>query len=157
MMDLEIINKDSSLPEKYLHEVKKLIEFGGNFIQHKDDTQISITFCSDNEIHEINKLYRQKDNVTDVISFAIEDGEELEILNTFEKEGIPRDLGDLFIAPHFVFKRARELGHSEERELGYTVVHGLLHLSGYDHMTPSDEEKMISLQEKILKGCGLEK
>ncbi|BDR56510.1 rRNA maturation RNase YbeY [Xylocopilactobacillus apis] len=156
-MDLEINNKENSLPDKYLKEVKDLIELGGEKLKHLDDTQISINFVSDEEIHSINKEYRNKDLVTDVISFAIEDDEDPNVLEAFKNEGIPRDLGDLFIAPNFVFKRAEEMGHSKERELGYTVIHGLLHLSGYDHITPEDEAEMITLQEEILETYGLKR
>ncbi|BDR58630.1 rRNA maturation RNase YbeY [Xylocopilactobacillus apicola] len=156
-MELEIKIKDASLPEQYLKEVKDLIELGGKRLNHRDDTEVSITFVSDDEIHQINKNYRNKDRVTDVISFAIEDGEDTKILSMLADQGIPRDLGDLFIAPNFVFKRARDLGHSVERELGYTVIHGLLHLSGYDHTTSEQEDEMINLQEEILKSYGLQK
>lgn len=154
-MDLEINNEEKLLPEKFLPEVKDLIELGGKKIGHSNDTEISINFISDNKIHEINKKYRNKDRVTDVISFAIEDGENPMLLDIFKKEGIPRDIGDLFIAPHFVFQRAIELNHSQERELGYTVVHGLLHLSGYDHIKKADASKMMAIQEEILESYGL--
>ncbi len=154
-MDLEINNEEKLLPEKFLPEVKDLIELGGKKIGHNNDTEISINFISDNKIHEINKKYRNKDRVTDVISFAIEDGEDPTLLDIFKKEGIPRDIGDLFIAPHFVFQRAIELNHSQERELGYTVVHGLLHLSGYDHIKKTDASKMMAIQEEILESYGL--
>ena len=76
-------------------------------------------------------------------------------MEIFKKEGIPRDIGDLFIAPHFVFQRAIELNHSQERELGYTVVHGLLHLSGYDHIKKADASRMMAIQEEILESYGL--
>lgn len=154
-MDLEINNEEKLLPEKFLPEVKDLIELGGKKIGHSNDTEISINFISDNKIHEINKKYRNKDRITDVISFAIEDGENPMLLDIFKKEGIPRDIGDLFIAPHFVFQRAIELNHSQERELGYTVVHGLLHLSGYDHIKKADASKMMAIQEEILESYGL--
>lgn len=154
-MDLEINNEENLLPEKFLPEVKDLIELGAKKIGHNNDTEISINFVSDNKIHEINKKYRNKDRVTDVISFAIEDGEDPALLEIFKKEGIPRDIGDLFIAPHFVFQRAIELNHSQERELGYTVVHGLLHLSGYDHIKKADASRMMAIQEEILESYGL--
>lgn len=156
-MDLEINNEDQILSQDYLKEVEDLIELGGKRLELTNDTEISITFVSDEKIHEINKKYRQKDRVTDVISFAIEDGEDLKLLAQFHEQGIPRDLGDLFIAPNFVFERAKALVHTNERELGYTVIHGLLHLSGFDHVTPEGEEEMITIQEEILTSYGLKK
>ena len=70
---------------------------------------------------------------------------------------IPKDLGDLFISIDKVKEQALFLGHSEDRELGFLVVHGFLHLNGYDHEEPADEEKMFSLQEKILDAYGLKR
>lgn len=156
-MELEIIDEEQLLPEKFLPEVRNLVELGGKKIGHAPNTEISINFVSDATIRQINQKYRHKDRVTDVISFAIEDGEDPGLLQYFKNQGIPRDLGDLFIAPNYVFKQAQELDHSQERELGYTVVHGLLHLSGYDHIEETEAAKMMALQEEILKSYGLAK
>jgi len=67
------------------------------------------------------------------------------------------DLGDLFISVEIVDEHAKEYEHSFDRELGYTIVHGILHLNGYDHIKKEDEKVMIGLQEKILSAYGLEK
>ena len=86
-----------------------------------------------------------------MISFAIEDGEDdLPLM-----PGMAKNIGDLFIDPLTVRRHAKEYGHSFERELGYTVVHGFLHLNGYDHIKPEDEAVMIPLQKKILTAYGL--
>jgi metalloprotein, YbeY/UPF0054 family len=66
-------------------------------------------------------------------------------------------LGDLFISVEIVDEHAKEYEHSFDRELGYTIVHGILHLNGYDHIKKEDEKVMIGLQEKILSAYGLEK
>ncbi len=128
--------------------VPKLVDFAAKQIGSAPDTEMSITIVSDEEIRRINREYRNTDRVTDVISFAIEDGEQ-EDLSGFE--GIPENIGDLFIAPGKVRAQSVDYGHSFQRELGYTVVHGFLHLNGYDHIKPEDEAVMIPLQEK--KSC----
>ncbi len=104
----------------------------------------SIILIDEKEIQKINKEYRNIDKVTDVISFAFEDN---------EKESLPiRMLGDIYICiPKMIFQ-AVEYGHSEKRELSFLVVHGLLHLLGYDHTKSKEEEKkMFQKQEDILK------
>ncbi len=103
----------------------------------------SIVFVGDDEIHEINKRYRQVDRITDVISFAFEDNENI-MYNDI------RMLGDIYICIPQMKRQAEEYGHSEKRELSFLAVHGLLHLLGYDHMTEEDEKRMFSLQELIL-------
>lgn len=103
----------------------------------------SVIFVDDDEIHKLNKNYRQIDRVTDVISFAFEDTKDI-MYNDI------RMLGDIYISIPQMKRQAIEYGHSEKRELSFLVVHGILHLLGYDHMTEEDEKIMFSLQELIL-------
>ena len=105
----------------------------------------SIIFVEGNEIHKINKTYRNVDKITDVISFAFEDNQDL-MYNDI------RVLGDIYICIPQMKRQAQEYGHSEKRELSFLAVHGLLHLLGYDHMNEDDEKVMFSLQEMILDG-----
>jgi len=105
----------------------------------------TIIFVLDDEIHEINKKYRNVDRVTDVISFAFEDTKDIMYNNM-------RMLGDIYICIPQMKRQALEYGHSEKRELSFLAVHGLLHLLGYDHMEKEDEKIMFDLQELILNG-----
>ncbi len=105
----------------------------------------NIIFVLDDEIHDLNKNYRNVDRVTDVISFALEDNDDIGY-------GDIRMLGDIYICIPQMKRQALEYGHSEKRELSFLAVHGLLHLLGYDHMTKEDEEVMFGLQELILDG-----
>ena len=105
----------------------------------------NIIFVEDDEIHDLNKNYRNVDRVTDVISFALEDNDDIGY-------GDIRMLGDIYICIPQMKRQALEYGHSEKRELSFLAVHGLLHLLGYDHMTKEDEEVMFGLQELILDG-----
>lgn len=150
-MDLELIDDDNRLSDAHKQLIEKLVAFAGEELALKPDTEMAITIVDDDEIQRINREYRQTDRVTDVISFAIEEGEETLI----GFDDVPRNIGDLFIDPAQVERQANDYEHSFERELGYTVVHGFLHLNGYDHIHEEDEVKMIPLQEKILTAFGL--
>jgi len=108
----------------------------------------SIIFVDNEEIHQINKERRGVDRATDVISFALEDSPD-----DFDEFRI---LGDIFISIPKMQEQAKEYGHSEKRELSFLVVHGLLHLLGYDHMkSKKDEEIMFSLQDEILESLNI--
>lgn len=158
-MDLEIYDKHDLVDEKHKKLANDLFNFGAKRIKLKDNTEASITFCTVDEIHEINKKYRDTDRPTDVISFALEDGED-DGMSTFDLEeefGVPRNIGDLFICPDVVKEHAKDYGHSFDREFGYTVVHGLLHLSGYDHIKPDEAKVMFGLQKEILNDYGLKR
>lgn len=108
----------------------------------------SIIFVDNEEIHQINKERRGVDRATDVISFALEDSPD-----DFDEFRI---LGDIFISIPKMQEQAKEYGHSEKRELSFLVVHGLLHLLGYEHMkSKKDEEIMFSLQDEILASLNI--
>ncbi len=108
-----------------------------------DNANFSVVFVDNEKIQYLNKNYRNIDKVTDVISFAFEDNERI-IYNNM------RFLGEIYICIPKMIEQAKEYGHSEERELAFLTVHGLLHLLGYDHMTKEDEKIMFGLQELIL-------
>ena len=110
----------------------------------------SVVFMEDEEIHQMNKEYRGVDRVTDVISFAFEDNNDL-VYNDI------RMLGDIFICIPQMKRQAEEYGHSEKRELSFLAVHGILHLLGYDHMNEDDEKVMFELQELILDGQNIKR
>lgn len=112
--------------------------------EYSDDIELAIIFVTDEKIKELNKSYRNKDYVTDVISFELE-----EELIDFNFEPI-RNLGDIFISIPQMKRQAKEYGHSETRELSFLVVHGVLHLLGFDHIEKEDEVKMFKLQDEIL-------
>ena len=110
---------------------------------------VSVSIVDNKYIHKINKKYRGIDRPTDVISFAFLDGEE-DKEKLFKSKG-EVVLGDIYISLDKAKEQAEEYHHSLERELSFLFVHGLLHLLGYDHMTPEDEAIMFPLQEKILE------
>lgn len=155
-MDLELYDHTQGELTSHQRELaEKLLAFAAQQLQLKDNDEMSLTFVKNPEIKEINAKYRGVDRATDVISFAINDDDEEIVMDDEMAAMLSKDLGDLFISIDKVKEQALFLGHSEDRELGFLVVHGFLHLNGYDHEKPADEEKMFSLQEKILDAYGL--
>ena len=114
------------------------------------NAEFNVIFVDEKTIKDINRDYRGIDRVTDVISFALEDDEDIH----FE---FGRLLGDIYICVDRMKEQALEYGHSLLREQGFLTVHGLLHLLGYDHMTKEEEEIMFRKQELILDGYGLKR
>ena len=103
----------------------------------------NIIIIDNKRIQEINRDYRNKDAITDVISFAFEESDNIKYDNM-------RLLGEIYISYERCKSQAEEYGHSIERELCYLSIHGLLHLLGYDHMIESDKKVMRALEEEIL-------
>lgn len=121
--------------EKISLDVKKGVS---KILNLEQDYTINVILVNDEEIAKINLQYRHQDKPTDVISFVLEDDED----ETY--------LGDIFISIDHVISQATKYGHSIEREFAFLLCHGTLHLFGYDHLTPEDEEEMFALQEQIL-------
>ena len=110
---------------------------------------ISIVLTTPDIIKEYNKIYRNIDKPTDVLSFPMFEREELRglIEEGYQIEDV---LGDLVISISKVREQAIEYGHSFERELAYMVVHGFYHLMGYDHMINEEKKEMRSKEDEIL-------
>lgn len=138
--------------DKEIKEIKLLNEYM-KFATKKLDIEkgiFNIIFVSNEEIHNINKEYRNTDRVTDVISFALEDNPDI-VYEDF------RLLGDIYIAIDVAYDQAIEYNHSREREVCFLATHGLLHLLGYDHMTPLEEKEMFGKQDKLLDEYGIKR
>ena len=146
MNNYTIVDNDLYKGYDYLYEVLDAA------LEHEKVTNaiFSVVFVNNEEIHEMNREYRGVDRVTDVISFALEDNEDIVYDDI-------RMLGDIFICIPQMKKQAEEYGHSEKRELAFLAVHGILHLLGYDHMTEEDERVMFALQELILDGKNIKR
>lgn len=98
---------------------------------------ITFVFLKKNEMKKINQQYRNKNKPTDVLSFS------------YDEAG---HLGDLVFCPEMLKKQARQQSHSLDKELLYMMIHGLLHLLGYDHELSKKEEKlMFRLQDKCFE------
>ena len=144
-MDLEIYDDTKNIPEEKIKLIEDILNFAGSYLKLPENTEMSVTLMDNEHIHEINKKYRGVDKPTDVISFAIEEDDPDEvpiILPEDEEFDIPKNIGDIMFSMDKVKEQAEYLGHSEDRELGFLVVHGFLHLNGYDHMKEEDEKEM---------------
>ena len=108
-------------------------------ITKKKPKDFFINFVNENEIREINKKYRKKDKITDVISFRFDDNG---MFNPIQ--------GEMYICIEQAIRQANEYNHSFKREICFLFLHGLLHLLGYDHIKKDDEKIMFDLQEVIL-------
>lgn len=112
---------------------------------------LSVTLTTPEEIHKLNKEYRNVDKETDVLSFPMFEKNEIDdIVLKQTKNKIPEVLGDVVISLQQVKKQAEEYGHSFERELSYMLVHGFYHIMGYDHIEEADKIVMRPKEEKIL-------
>ena len=116
--------------------------------QLPEDIDVDLFFVDNEAIREMNLEYRDKDSATDVLSFPMyEPDEEIDD----EEEVL---LGDIVISLERAQEQCEEYGHSLEREVMYLLVHGLLHLAGYDHMEEEDKKVMRAQEEKLLAQIG---
>ncbi len=126
-----------------LGKVKKFLDFICDYLKIKN-CEISVIFSDSNTIKTLNNQYRNINEPTDVLSFPFE-GDDFIV-------GIKhlRYLGDIIICPKICNQNALDYSEEPEKELLRLIVHGVLHLYGYDHNTNQATEPMIILQEKIL-------
>jgi len=116
----------------------------------KKKVEISVNLVGNDKIKILNKKHRNKNKVTDVLSFPLQ--EKLEIGN-WKLEILP--LGDIFISLPFAKKEAKSENVSIDRKLVHLAVHGFLHLAGYDHERSENKaDKMFRLEKKILSKVG---
>lgn len=146
------MDEHNYIPEEELKRLSALLETASE-IEQITDAEVSVTFVDDLEIQELNKNYRGKDQATDVLSFPMYEAEETQIIVDDEEEDLM--LGDIIISVPSAREQALEYGHSFERELGFLMVHGFLHLLGYDHESEEMEKEMFTKQEDILNKYGL--
>ena len=138
--------------------VRLAIKTSLGYMDFPQKSEISVMFVDNEEIRKLNLEHRGIDRATDVLSFPLfeydEDGEIIEEDLDFSPDG-EMMLGDIVISLERAKEQAEEYGHSFEREVGFLTVHSMLHLFGFDHMTPEDEEEMFEYQREILDEMGL--
>ena len=127
------------------------------------ETEVNLLLTDNAGIQEFNRENRNIDAPTDVLSFPnieydepanFESVEEYQA-DYFEPDSGELILGDIIISVDKVKQQALEYGHSEKREFAFLVAHSMLHLCGYDHMTPEEEQEMITKQEVVLNNLGI--
>jgi len=135
------------IPSQLEKKLQQAFNEAAKFYKLGEKTAVSLTIVTDEEIHLLNKNYRDVDRPTDVLSFALDEGEEPKEIDGPDEHL----LGDVIISAETAKQQGDEYGHGLEREIIYLAVHGLLHLLGYDHMTEEDKTEMRREEEKILR------
>jgi len=145
-LDLELRDETGSAAE-HLELLRRVVQ-GAVAGEGLDGSyQVTVTLVSDDEIRDLNNTHRGKDEVTDVLSFPLTEGDAASFVLPDE---VPTHLGDVVVSTDRARAQAAELGHSFERELAYLAVHGTLHLLGYDHEDDDDKVRMRAREEDVL-------
>lgn len=141
----------------YKELAERVVEFTIDHEKFPFEAEVNLTLTDNEGIHEINKEYREIDRPTDVLSFPLISYETAGDFSNVEDEDDNFNpdtgeamLGDIIISVPKVKEQAKEYGHSEEREYAFLIVHSMLHLFGYDHMTPEEASFMEDKQKEIL-------
>ncbi|MEW6724519.1 MAG: rRNA maturation RNase YbeY [Bacillota bacterium] len=154
-MAVIISNQQEKVPvsEETTQLVERLVAEALAAEEAPAEAEVSLTLVDDEAIRGLNREWRALDEPTDVLSFSLLEGGDGEP----EVVGGPDEiwLGDIVISLERALAQAAEYGHSWQRELGFLVVHGIMHLLGYDHLTPADAEVMRQKEEAILGALGL--
>ena len=116
------------------------------------DVELSVVITDNENIRQINNEFRDKDMPTDVLSFP---GYESEDINEVKQSDDLMVIGDIIISKEKVVEQAKEYGNTFEREFAYLLVHGILHLLGYDHMEDDEKAVMRVEEERILSELNL--
>lgn len=150
---MNIIFSEETMPSEAI--VNRLIEAANLCVLaenlDQERVEISVSFVGEEEIHDLNKLFRNVDHVTDVLSFPQYDS-----MEELPEKGIIC-LGDVVICSEQTLIQADELGHSPEREILYLFVHSMFHLMGYDHMDDEEKTEMREKEEEIMTKLGAER
>lgn len=153
IINLENAQEKIDLDETVLKRLQEGIDAVADLNGLAEEAEVDVTIVDDEEIHELNRQYRGMDKPTDVLSFALDEGEEDEP----ELIGGPEEhlYGDIIISAETALRQAEEYGHGLEREMTYLAVHGMFHLLGYDHMTEEDKAEMRAKEEEALRAINL--
>ena len=114
--------------------------------------QVSMVFNSSETVRQLNRDYRGVDEPTDVLAFYMLPQKGVDSSFALPPDGVAR-LGEVIISYPQAVKQAREQGHSPQRELALLIIHGILHLLGYDHEDPEEESKMREKERILLERC----
>ena len=142
---IDVQTELDGLPQEAEHLIRRAVALALKKNNASGDVCVLITDAE--EIQRLNACYRSIDRVTDVLTFPAWEGDSI----LCPPDGY---LGDIAICLERAQEQAEEYGHSLERELAFLSVHGALHLLGYDHMQPDDEQKMLAMQDEILNELG---
>ncbi len=156
-METMIINQQNKI--NYTREMQQVILNVANtvakMLKLSSSTELSIMIVDNSYIKELNLIYRGENSPTDVLSFAMNELSEDEM--EIDMPGGINILGDIIVSLERAVIQGEEYGHSVERELGYLIAHGMLHLLGYDHENEEERSLMRNLEDKIMRKVNLER
>jgi probable rRNA maturation factor len=112
--------------------------------------EVSLVFTDSETVKQLNRDYRGVDEPTDVLAFCMLSRKEVDSSFALPPNGVTR-LGEVIISYTQAVKQSKEQGHSTENELALLVIHGILHLLGYDHKEPEEENKMREREKELLE------
>lgn len=165
-----VINFNKTLcNRKYIKKINEAYDYTIEYLKIPcKELEININFVSEKEIKVLNTKFRNKDAVTDVLSFPnlLEVGRENMqlIIEKLTKDNYKQEInfetnsifvGDICICKSVAYKHAKEYGNTKIREIVYMAVHGLLHLLGYDHIVGDDKKIMRQVEEEIMSHINL--
>ena len=144
---------------EYESLAREVISFTLDHENFPYESEVNLTLTDNDGIHEINKMYRQIDRPTDVLSFPMLSyeaaGDFSKLADDYDDNFNPDTgeimLGDIVISVDKVLEQAESYGHTPRREYAFLIVHSMLHLFGYDHMTPEEAVQMEAKQRQILE------
>lgn len=154
------VDIEDQLEEKLLEALEEVMT--GEGVEY--DPEVSLYFVDDEGIQEINLEYRNLDSATDVLSFpALPYEEGMVFCEAYDESNLTDDMflgdsllmGDVMISAERAKVQSLEYGHSLEREITFLFVHSLLHLLGYDHMNPSEKERMNEKERYYMSKIGV--
>jgi probable rRNA maturation factor len=114
--------------------------------------EVSLVFTDSEAVRQLNRDYRGVDETTDVLAFCMLPQKEADSSFALPPDGVTR-LGEVIISYPQAVEQAKEQGHATEKELALLVIHGILHLLGYDHEEPEKESKMEEKEKVLLEEC----
>jgi probable rRNA maturation factor len=141
-IDIPLTEEEQAAIDRLPEVLEKVAE-----IEELPAVSVSLSLVDNERIQKINREHRQKDAVTDVLSFPLFDNRSEWMQEDWEDS---IQLGDIILAVPRAIEQAIEYKHSLLREICFLVVHGFLHLLGYDHETEEEEKEMFALQEQVL-------
>lgn len=123
---------------------------------YPESSEVTLLLVSDEEMGSYNERFLKRTGATDVLAFPVEDLKP-GVVPERDANGPPLLLGDIIVAPEYISAQAEEYGASFDDEISLMVIHGLLHLLGYDHQTDDEAELMEQREREILAKIGKER
>jgi rRNA maturation RNase YbeY len=178
-MIVQFVNQQTKYPVKAWKDLLRrvlaaalvMLPFSHEVGSRGIEIELSVIFAGPNVMRRVNRETRGVDRLTDVLSFPVLDmsdgklnqplqDQDFDLARERHQDGVSHPvlpIGEILISLDQAFEQAADYGHSDEREIAFLAVHGLLHLAGFDHLTDKQEKAMVRRQQEILRQLGLER